>query len=138
MVVAERKTGGQAAVRGCEMTVVLPTFYSLCCPPLGGVKEIGFEESLNLWWSWPGVRARAGFWSPPRPRRCRGQCTSCVLQLYCSRQAENFCVGILSARNKKSPAVQEEAGDWKEALPSRKPIPWLLSLISRWAPQSEA
>lgn len=49
-----------------------------------------------MWWSWPGVRGRAALCSPPSPRRCRGQCVSCVLQLYCWRRAEDFWVGIFS------------------------------------------
>lgn len=37
VVVWLRETGGQAAIQGCEMTVVLPSFHSMRCPPLGGV-----------------------------------------------------------------------------------------------------
>lgn len=51
-----RKTGGQVAIQGREMTVVLPP-PPLCVPPSGtGVEGAGFEESLSLWWNWPGVR----------------------------------------------------------------------------------
>lgn len=72
---------------------------------------------------WPGVGGRAGFCSPPSPRRGRGQCASCALQVHCWRQAENLWVGTLSACSKKPPPVQEEAGHWKEALSLESPYP---------------
>lgn len=84
-----------------------------------------------MWWNWPGIQGRAGFCSPARPRQRKGELSPLVLTLHCRRLAENLCIGI-SACDRKSPTCRKRLGARKkEALPSGKPLSWLLSLSLR-------
>lgn len=102
--------------------MVLPSLHSMSRPPLGGVEGTGLEEALGLCWNWPGV-GKGWFLST-----CQTTSTPGGAFASCSHTA--LCMSI-SACHRKSPTLPEELGAGKkEALPSGKPISWLLSLTA--------
>jgi len=136
-----RKTGGQAAIQGCEVTVVLPPhLHSVSHPPLGqGLREQVLKSPLVC--GGTGQESGEGLvCSSTRPRghiSVRGSFH--LMFSNCTARGLLRAPGPLYLQQALTHKCSKRLGPGKKgALPSRKPVSWLLSCIPWWAPQSEA